>query len=89
MKTLSGELNIHFDTYQYDEVYYSFVFTERMSTNNTATKTTLKTFFYNIETAQVLDIRTLLGEDTKSLETFSSHVRQIAKIKQRFTKPLY
>lgn len=78
-EALSGELNIHFDTYQYDEVYYSFVFTERMSTNNTATKTTLKTFFYNIETAQVLDIRTLLGEDTKSLETFSSHVRQLLK----------
>ena len=75
---LSSELNIHFDTYQYDEVYYSFVLTERMSTNNTTT-TTLKTFFYNIETAQVLDIRTLLGEDIKSLETFSSHVRELLK----------
>lgn len=78
-EALSSELNIHFDTYQYDEVYYSFVFTERMSTNNTATKTTLKTFFYNIETAEILDIRTLLGEDTKSLETFSSHVRELLK----------
>ena len=77
-EALSSELNIHFDTYQYDEVYYSFVLTERMSTNNTTT-TTLKTFFYNIETAQVLDIRTLLGEDIKSLETFSSHVRELLK----------
>ena len=76
---LSSELNIHFETYQYDDVYYSFVFTERMSTNNTATKTTMKTFFYNIETAQILDMRTLLGEDTKSLETFSSHVRELLK----------
>ena len=78
-KALSSELNIHFDTYQYDDVYYSFVLTERMSTNNTATKTALKTFFYNIETAEILDIRTLLGEDTKSLETFSSHVRELLK----------
>ena len=78
-KHLSGELNIHFETYQYDDVYYSFVFTERMSTANTATKTKMKTFFYNIETAQVLDIRTLLGDDNKSLETFSSHVRELLK----------
>lgn len=76
---LSGELNIHFDTYQYDDVYYSFVFTERMSTNNTPTKTTLKTIFYNSETAELLDIRTLLGEDVKSLETFASHVRELIK----------
>ena len=78
-KYLSGELNIHFDTYQYDDVYYSFVFTERMSTNTTAMKTTIKTFFYNIETAQVIDIRTLLGEDIKNFETFSSHVRELLK----------
>ncbi|WP_431028857.1 polysaccharide deacetylase family protein [Lysinibacillus sp. LZ02] len=79
VEKLSGELNIHFDTYQYNENYYSFVFTERMSTNEKSTKTTLKTVFYHIETAQVLDIRTLLGEDTKNLETFASHVRELLK----------
>ena len=78
-EALSGELNIHFDTYQHDEIYYSFVFTERVSTSTEETTTTIKTFFYNIKTREFLDIRTLLGENTESLETFSGHVRTLLK----------
>ncbi|MGM9950301.1 MAG: polysaccharide deacetylase family protein [Lysinibacillus sp.] len=78
-QALFGELNIDFDTYQHDEAYYSFVFTERVSTNAKETNTAIKTFFYNIETREFLDIRTLLDENVKSLETFSSHVRELVK----------
>lgn len=88
-EALSGELKIHFDTYQYDEAYYSFVFTERVSTNTKETNTAIKTAFYNIETREFLDIRTLLGENVKSLETFSSHVREVVKSSPSLQKVIW
>lgn len=87
--TLSGELNIHFDTYQHDNKYYSFVFTERISTNDTETTTKIKTVFYDMETKKILDIRTLLGEDLKSLETFACHVRELLKASPSLQKVLW
>ena len=86
---LSGELNIRFDTYQHDEVYYSFVFTERVSTNTKETTTAIKTFFYNIETRELLDIRALLDENTESLETFSIHVRNLVKSSPSLQKVIW
>uniref|UniRef100_UPI002FC7DA50 polysaccharide deacetylase family protein n=1 Tax=Lysinibacillus sp. 54212 TaxID=3119829 RepID=UPI002FC7DA50 len=75
--TVPGELNIHFDTYQYNEKYYSFVFTNRMSANDNDLTTSIKTVFYNIESKEILDIQSLLGEDDKNLETFVTHVRSV------------
>ncbi|MEK4228153.1 polysaccharide deacetylase family protein [Solibacillus sp. FSL H8-0538] len=72
---LPGELNISFETYQYDEHYYSFVFTKNTSLNSTDYDTSIETFFLNNETGEMLDIRTLLNKDLKSLETFAAHIR--------------
>lgn len=72
---VQGELNISFETYPYKDHYYSFVLTKHMSTNNETYETTVQTFFFNNKTGEVLDFRTLLNEDLKSLETFSNHVR--------------
>ena len=70
-----GELNISFDTYQYEEQYYSFVLTKNMSTDDNGYQTSVETFFLNNETGELLDIRTVLNKDLKSLETFAVHVR--------------
>lgn len=75
--TVPGELNIHFDTYQFNEKYYSFVFTNRMSANDNEVTTSIKTIFYNIESKEILTIHSLLGEDDLNLETFSTHVRSV------------
>lgn len=72
---LPGELNISFDTYQYEEQYYSFVITKNMSTDASGYQTSVETFFLNNETGELLDIRTLLNKDLKSLETFAVHIR--------------
>ncbi len=73
--TEQGELNISFETYPFKDHYYSFVLTENMSTDCETYETTVQTYFFNNETGELLDFRTLLNEDVRSLETFSNHVR--------------
>lgn len=86
--TRSDGLTIQFDTYQHDNKYFSFVFTERISKNTEEIKTKIKTVFYDMEAGKILDIRTLLGEDTKSLETFANHVRARLKTSPSLQKTI-
>ncbi|MEG0471253.1 MAG: polysaccharide deacetylase family protein [Solibacillus sp.] len=74
VKEHTGELNIRLDTYQYDH-YYSFVLTNKMTLNNLEHHTKVKTFLIDSETGKVFDMRTLLNDDLKSLETFASHIQ--------------
>ncbi|ATP38837.1 1,4-beta-xylanase [Solibacillus sp. R5-41] len=74
VKEHTGELNIRLDTYQYDH-YYSFVLTNKMILNNLEHHTKVKTFLIDSETGKIFDIRTLLNDDIKSLETFASHIQ--------------
>ena len=74
-KEQTGELNISLETHQYNEQYYSFVLTNKTSLNRRDYETTVKTFFFNKETGELLDFHTLLNSDLKSLETFATHVR--------------
>ena len=79
VKELTGELNISLDTYEHDH-YYSFVLTNKTILNNEETTTTIETFLIDNQTGELFDIRTLLNEDLKSLETFATHVQsEIAK----------
>lgn len=87
--TFSDGLTIQFDTYQHNDKYFSFVFTERIAKKDKAIKTKIKTIFYDMEAGKVLDIRTLLGEDTKSLETFASHVRARLKTSPSLQKVIW
>lgn len=73
-KEASGELNISFETFEYDNNYYSFVLTNSTSTGDT-TERSVQTFLYDYETERLVDMRTLLNGDLKSLETFAAHVR--------------
>lgn len=73
-----GELNISFETFEYDSQYYSFVLKNKTATDNEE-HTTVQTFLYNFKTKQTLDMYTLLAGDLKSLETFASHVRSELK----------
>lgn len=70
-----GELNIRLDTYQHGDKFYSFVLTNKISLNSKDYEVSVETFFFNNETEELLNIRTLLNEDLKSLETFAAHVR--------------
>ena len=74
VKELTGELNISLDTYEHDH-YYSFVLTNKTLLNNEEKTTTIETFLIDNQTGELFDIRTLLNEDLKSLETFAVHVR--------------
>lgn len=76
---LTGELNISLNTFEYDH-YYSFVLTNKTILNAVEQQTTITTFLIDNETGELFDIRTLLNEDLKSLETFAAHVQsEIAK----------
>ncbi|MEG0451232.1 MAG: polysaccharide deacetylase family protein [Lysinibacillus sp.] len=74
VKEHTGELNIRLDTYQYEH-YYSFVLTDKMTLNDLEHHTKVKTFLIDNETGTVFDMRTLLNDDLKSLETFASHIQ--------------
>ncbi|MER1986394.1 MAG: polysaccharide deacetylase family protein [Solibacillus sp.] len=74
----SGELNISFETFEYDERYYSFVLKNKTATHNDE-KISVQTFLYNFETKEMFDMHTLLAGDLKSLETFAAHVRSELK----------
>lgn len=75
----SGELNISLETYEYDH-YYSFVLTNKTYLNEQEQNTTITTFLIDYETGEQFDIRTLLNQDLKSLETLATHVQsEVAK----------
>ncbi|MGN7477011.1 polysaccharide deacetylase family protein [Solibacillus silvestris] len=74
LKELTGELNISLETFEHDH-YYSFVLTNKTILNAEEQQTTIETFLIDNETGELFDIRTLLNEDLKSLETFATHVQ--------------
>lgn len=77
-KEASGELNISFETFEYDTRYYSFVLKNKTSMDDEE-NVSIQTFLYNFETKQMLDMYTLLNGDVKNLETFAAHVRSELK----------
>jgi len=74
---LINELNISFDTYQYDENYYSFIFTNRQSLHNAETETKIKTILYNNATGEIVPIQHVLSNDIKNLETLLTYIRSL------------
>lgn len=74
----TGELNISFETFEYDGRYYSFVLKNTTAIDMDET-TSIQTFLYNFETKKPFDMHTLLNGDLKSLETFAAHVRSELK----------
>lgn len=74
-KEATGELNISFETYPYDEDYYSFILTKMLYLGGTNHEITSKTYFFNNETGAIIDMQTLLQNDEDSLATLAAHVR--------------
>ena len=77
-ETASGELNISFETFEYDNRYYSFVLKNKTATGDEE-HVSVQTFLYNYETKELLDMQSLLHRDLKGLETFATHVRSELK----------
>lgn len=75
--SLINELNITFETYQFDENYYSFVFTKRQSLHNAETETKMKTILFNSVTEEIVPIQHVLSNDIRNLETFLTYIRSV------------
>lgn len=71
----TGELNISFETYPYNENYYSFILTKMLYLGGTHHEITTKTYFFNNNTEALIDIQTLLQNDENNLATLAAHVR--------------
>lgn len=69
-----GELNISFETYAFKEDYYSFVLKKRVRTAK-GNETTVHTYLYNNKSGELVDMRSILGENVENLELFAQHVR--------------
>lgn len=74
-KEVTGELNISFETYPYNENYYSFIFTKMLYLGGANHEITTKTYFFNNKTGKLIDIQTLLHNDENNLATLAAHVR--------------
>lgn len=75
-KDAMGELNISFETFPYQEHYYSFVLTKMQYLGGANHEVSTKTFFFNNETGKQIDIKTLLQNDENNLSTIATHVRK-------------
>ena len=71
----TGELNISFETYPYNEDYYSFVLTETLYLGGANHEVTTKTYFFNNNTGTLIDMQTLLQNDENNLATLAAHIR--------------
>ncbi|MFJ7952572.1 polysaccharide deacetylase family protein [Lysinibacillus sp. NPDC096418] len=74
-KDNSGELNISFETYPYNEDYYSFILTKSLYLGGANHEVTTKTYFFNNKTGTIIDMKTLLQNDENNLATLAAHVR--------------
>ncbi|KOS66440.1 1,4-beta-xylanase [Lysinibacillus contaminans] len=74
-KEVTGELNISFETYPYNEDYYSFILTKMLYLGGANHEITSKTYFFNNKTGAIIDIQTLLQNDENNLATLAAHVR--------------
>lgn len=75
-KDAMGELNISFETFPYNEKYYSFVLTKMVYLGGTNHEVSTKTYFYNSETGEQIDLQTLLQNDENNLSIIATHVRK-------------
>lgn len=73
--TVSGELNIGLEIFQHNEIYYSFVLTTVVYTGGENQRTSTKTFFYNLETGEMLDLKSLLNGNDNNLIKLATYVR--------------
>ncbi|MFJ7737212.1 polysaccharide deacetylase family protein [Lysinibacillus sp. NPDC097287] len=74
-KDITGELNISFETYPYNEDYYSFILTKMLYLGGANHEVTTKTYFFNNKTGTLIDMQTLLQNDENNLATLAAHVR--------------
>ena len=74
-KDITGELNISFETYPYNEDYYSFILTKMLYLGGANHEVTTTTYFFNNKTGTLIDMQTLLQSDENNLATLAAHVR--------------
>jgi len=75
-KKAQGELTINLETFPYHEHYYSFVLTKMLYLGGANHVVSTKTFFYNNETGEQINIQTLLQNDNNNLSTLAAYVRK-------------
>ncbi|AHN20367.1 polysaccharide deacetylase family protein [Lysinibacillus varians] len=75
-KKAIGELTINLETFPYQDHYYSFVLTKMLYLGGANHVVSTKTFFFNNETGEAINIQTLLQNDNNNLTTLAAYVRK-------------
>lgn len=75
-KKTTGELTINLETFPYQDHYYSFVLTKTLYLGGANHVVSTKTFFFNNETGEAINIQTLLQNDNNNLTTLAAYVRK-------------
>lgn len=75
-KKATGELTINLETFPYQDHYYSFVLTKTLYLGGANHVVSTKTFFFNNETGEAINIQTLLQNDNNNLTTLAAYVRK-------------
>lgn len=75
-KKATGELTINLETFPYQDHYYSFVLTKMLYLGGANHVVSTKTFFFNNETGEAINIQTLLQNDNNNLTTLAAYVRK-------------
>lgn len=82
-ENIISNLTIQFETFIYEENYYSFKFIQKQSLQE-GEHSTIKTIFYDRSKGQVYTLANLFSDDKKNLETFATHIRSLLSSKEEY-----
>ena len=80
----SGELNISFEIFPYNEDFYSFLIKKVQSLPNEKATESYTTYFFNNNDGEISTFKQLLNDNKESLKTVASHVFSSLKKDERY-----
>lgn len=73
---VKAHLKIEFETFTYEDTYYSIKFTQKQLLH-TEEKTSIKTIVFNRQTGKIVTLSNLFSDDLTNYTTFSTYIRTL------------
>lgn len=82
-ENIKSNLTIQFETFTYEDSYYSFKFIQKQSLQE-GEHSAIKTIFYDRTSGKIYTLANLFSDDQKNLETFVTHIRSLLSTKEEY-----
>src|SRR5690606_39190669 len=82
-ENIKSNLTIQFETFIYEDNYYSFKFIQKQSLQE-GEHSAIKTIFYDRSSGQIYTLANLFSDDPKNMETFVTHIHSLLSTKEEY-----